>query len=234
MASGLEPGALAGEDAHQPLQRVRGLAPAFEVARLFRQPGKQVIDTLGRDRQEAPVRQDSHDRLGDTQRDDQRIYDASRGVVLPLRQEIVSGNKYRSEQQVEVGVHRGPRSTVRTTVCVLRVKRIARAYAVPRLKAQPAEDASPRRGPPPPSGWSMVRRSLVVARGAHAFAGRCRVSAALCGRAVLMIATSEGGARAAGVRPTTPAGRQKICPAKVRPRRARLRKRGLSTACLGI
>ena len=32
----------------------------------------------------------------------------SGGVVLPLRQEIVGGAEHRGEQQVEVGVHRGP------------------------------------------------------------------------------------------------------------------------------
>ena len=63
---------------------------------------------LGGDRQEPPVRRYAHDRLGDTQRHDLRVCDASPGVLRLLGQEIVSRHINGSEQQVEVGVHRGP------------------------------------------------------------------------------------------------------------------------------
>jgi hypothetical protein len=57
---------------------------------------------------EPPVRRDSHDRLGHAQRDDLGVCDASPGVPRLLGQEIVSRHVNGSEQQVEVGVHRGP------------------------------------------------------------------------------------------------------------------------------
>src|ERR1700685_3528116 len=63
---------------------------------------------LGSDRQKPAVGRDSHDRLGDAERDDLRVCDASLGVPRPLGQEIVSRDINGSEQQVEVGVHRGP------------------------------------------------------------------------------------------------------------------------------
>src|ERR1017187_5207427 len=48
----IEPGALAGEDLHQPLQRVREPAAALEVAGLGWEPRKQMSQPLGSDRQE--------------------------------------------------------------------------------------------------------------------------------------------------------------------------------------
>jgi hypothetical protein len=100
--------ALTGEDAQQPLQRDGQPAPTLEVPGPLRQPGKQMPQALAGDRQEAPIRRDPHDRLGHAQRDDLGVCDAPRGVVLPLRQEIVGRDEHGREQQVEVGVHRGP------------------------------------------------------------------------------------------------------------------------------
>src|SRR6266536_3608618 len=88
--------ALAGEDAHQPLQRFGQPAAAFEIPRLLGQLREQVAQALAGDREEPSVRRDPHDRLRDAQRDDLRVCDPSGGVVLPLG------------QQIEVGVHRGP------------------------------------------------------------------------------------------------------------------------------
>jgi hypothetical protein len=66
-----------------------------------------MVQPLRSDRQKAAIGRDSHDRLRDAERDDLRVCGATRGVVLPLRQEIVSRDENGREQQVEVGVHRG-------------------------------------------------------------------------------------------------------------------------------
>ena len=99
---------LAGEDPKQPLQRVDQAATALEVPGLLRQLWEQVPETLARDRKKPPIRRDPHDRLRHAQRDDLRVCDPSSRVGLPVRQEIVGGAEHRREQQVEVGVHRGP------------------------------------------------------------------------------------------------------------------------------
>jgi hypothetical protein len=101
-------GGLAGEYAHQPLQRVRQTPTALEITSLPGDPREQVAQMLRRDRQEPPVGRDPHDRLRDAERDDLRVCDASLGVLRLLGQEIVSRDINGSEQQVEVGVHRGP------------------------------------------------------------------------------------------------------------------------------
>jgi hypothetical protein len=59
-------------------------------------------------REEPPIRRDPHDRLGDAQRDDLRVCDPTSGVLRALGQEIVGRDINGGEQQVEVGVHRGP------------------------------------------------------------------------------------------------------------------------------
>jgi hypothetical protein len=60
------------------------------------------------DREELAVGRDVHDRLGDGERDDLRVRHAAPGVSPPPRQEIVGRGEHGSEQQVEVGEHRGP------------------------------------------------------------------------------------------------------------------------------
>jgi hypothetical protein len=67
-----------------------------------------VPQPLCRDRQEPAVGRNSHDRLRDTERDDLRVCDPSRSVPCSLGQEIVGRDEHGREQQVEVGVHRGP------------------------------------------------------------------------------------------------------------------------------
>ncbi len=112
----LRAGALAGEDPQQPFQRVSQPAATLEVPRLLGQLRKQMPELLTGDGEKAPVRRDAHDRLRDAQRDDLRVCDSSRRVRLPVRQEIVGGAEHRREQQVEVGVHRGPhRSAMRVS-----------------------------------------------------------------------------------------------------------------------
>jgi hypothetical protein len=67
-----------------------------------------VAKALGGDLGEALVGADSHDRLRDAEGDDLRVGQSATGVLRLLRQEIVGGAEHRSEQQVEVGEHRGP------------------------------------------------------------------------------------------------------------------------------
>jgi hypothetical protein len=104
----VETGALTGEHLHQPLQCLSEATSALEVSGLPGQSGKQVAQALGRDREEASVRWDTHDRLRDAERHDLRVCDATSGVLGSFGQEIVSRHENGSEQQVEVGVHRGP------------------------------------------------------------------------------------------------------------------------------
>jgi hypothetical protein len=72
------------------------------------EPREEVAKALGRDGEEPPVRRYTHDRLRYTQRHDLRVCDDPLGVPRPLGQEIVSRDINGNEQQVEVGVHRGP------------------------------------------------------------------------------------------------------------------------------
>jgi hypothetical protein len=100
-------GAVGGEDSDEPLDRVPEAAPALVEARLLGQLGEQPTQALGGHGQEAPIGRDTHDRLGHAERDDLRVCDPAAGVSWPLRQEIVRRAVNGSEEQVEVGVHRG-------------------------------------------------------------------------------------------------------------------------------
>jgi hypothetical protein len=62
-----------------------------------------------REGRQPAIRRDAHDRLGDTRRDDLRVCDATRSVLVPLGQETVGRDMNAREPQVEVGVHPGPR-----------------------------------------------------------------------------------------------------------------------------
>jgi len=81
---------------------------ALEVARLLRQPRKQVTEPPRGGGQEAPIGDDPEQNLSDAQRYDLRVRHASFGVLRPLRQEIVGRAEHGNQQQVEVGEHRGP------------------------------------------------------------------------------------------------------------------------------
>jgi hypothetical protein len=85
----LAPWALAREDAQQPFDRVREPSAALDISGLGGQLRKQVREALPGDRDEPTIARDSHDRLGDTERDDLRVCDSSPGVPRPLGQEIV-------------------------------------------------------------------------------------------------------------------------------------------------
>jgi hypothetical protein len=116
----LEPRSVAGEHAHQPLQRVRRPAAAFEVPGLLRQLGEQAADAFARDREKSPIGRDPHDRPRHAQRDELRVCDSSNSVGLPFRQEIAGRDEHGPEQQLEAGVHRGTfRSAMRLSTADL-------------------------------------------------------------------------------------------------------------------
>jgi hypothetical protein len=104
----IEPRALAGEHAHQPLQGLAQSTATLEVASLAGDAREQVAQVLFGDREKPSIGRYAHDRLGDAERDDLCVCDASPGVLRSFRQEIVSRHVNGCEQQVEVGVHRGP------------------------------------------------------------------------------------------------------------------------------
>jgi hypothetical protein len=62
-----EAGALRGEDAGEPLDRLGQAGSALVEAGLLGQLGEKVIKPLARDGEEAAVRGDAHDRLGDAE-----------------------------------------------------------------------------------------------------------------------------------------------------------------------
>jgi hypothetical protein len=77
-------------------------------SRLLGQLRKQPPQRAGGQAQETVIGRHAHDRLGNSQRDDLRVGHPSPRVLGPLGQEIVGGAEHRSEEQVEVGEHRGP------------------------------------------------------------------------------------------------------------------------------
>jgi hypothetical protein len=72
------------------------------------QPREQVRQPVGGHRQELLIGAAIEHRLGEAQRDDLRVGDPSPGVGGPDRQEIVDRAVNSDQQQIEVGVHRGP------------------------------------------------------------------------------------------------------------------------------
>jgi hypothetical protein len=99
--------ALGGEDAGQPVDRLAQAVAPLEVGRLARQAGKQMPQPPARHGEEAAVRGDAHDDLGDRQRDHLGVIEFPAGVRRPAGQEIVGGDINRGAEGVEVGVHRG-------------------------------------------------------------------------------------------------------------------------------
>ena len=119
-------GAVGGEDAHEPLDRVRQAPPALVKTRLLGQPWKQVAKALAGDAQKAPVRRDPHDCLGHTERDQLRVSDPAAGISRLLRQEIVRRAINGDAESVELGegpVRHGP--TGADGLALLRVRQSA-------------------------------------------------------------------------------------------------------------
>jgi len=99
---------------NQCLDRVGQALATLDVARPFGQPRKQMPKPPGSAGTELLVRVHAQQLLGDGQRDDLSVGHHPPGVLSWLGQKIVGGAEHRNEQQVEVGVHRGPhRSSVR-------------------------------------------------------------------------------------------------------------------------
>jgi len=104
----LTAGGVLGELGDQLLDDVRQALTALDVSRPLGQPREQVPKADRRGRCELLVRADAQQLLSDRQRDDFGVGHHSSGVRRPHGQEIVGGAEHRNEQQVEVGVHRGP------------------------------------------------------------------------------------------------------------------------------
>src|SRR5579875_1775054 len=100
-------GAVAREDAGQPLDRVGELVATLVVARALGQVREQVPQLLDRGPNEPVVARDTHDLLSDRERYDLRVGQTSAVVEGLLGQEIVSYAEHVDQQQVEVGEHRG-------------------------------------------------------------------------------------------------------------------------------
>ena len=102
-------GALGGEDARQPVDRLAQGAAALVVARLAGDRRKQMPEPDPGHGQKAPVGRDAHGHLSDGQGHHLGVVDLSPGIGRPMRQEIVGGDINRGAEGVEVGVHRGLR-----------------------------------------------------------------------------------------------------------------------------
>jgi hypothetical protein len=104
----VETRAVPGELADQALDHPGQSQPALVKCGPLRQPREQVAQTPGRDRQKPGIGRDPQQRLRDRERDDLRVGDPSTGVRCPPGQEIVHRAINSDQQQIEVGVHRGP------------------------------------------------------------------------------------------------------------------------------
>jgi len=101
-------GAHAGENARQPLDRVRETGTALVEGVLARQNREEVSELSAGGAQEPGVGGRAHDRLGDGQADDLGVVEPAARVASPLGQEIVGGAVNCGQEHVEVGVHRRP------------------------------------------------------------------------------------------------------------------------------
>jgi hypothetical protein len=97
-----------GELGDQALDHRAQSQPALVKRGPLRQVREQVREPPRRDRKKPRIGRDPHDRLRDRERDDLLISDLSTGVPGPLGQEIVHRAINSDQQQIEVGVHRGP------------------------------------------------------------------------------------------------------------------------------
>src|SRR5215204_541773 len=103
----IEAGALAGKDADEPLDRLGQAGSSLVEAGLLGQLGKEVVQALSGDCQEAAIGGDPHDRLGDAKGCDLGVGDPAAGISRFLGQEIVRRAINDGAESVEVGVHRG-------------------------------------------------------------------------------------------------------------------------------
>ena len=85
------------------VKRLGHLFPTLTKRSGFHKRRDRLADTI-----EALIAGDAHDRLRDTQGHDLGVSHDPPGVVGLVGKEIGSGAEHCNEQQVEVGVHRGP------------------------------------------------------------------------------------------------------------------------------
>jgi hypothetical protein len=100
-------GALGGEHADQPLDRVGKPRTPLVQRILARQVRKQMPELAAGGSQEPPVGRDPHQYLRNTERDDLRVAQLPPGVSGPCRKQVVRGAIDADTEQVEVGTHRG-------------------------------------------------------------------------------------------------------------------------------
>src|SRR6266404_6050679 len=126
-------GALGGEDADQPLDRLRQASPPLMQRVLAGQMRKQVAELAAGRTQEAAIARDPHQRLSDTQRHDLSVRKPPASVTRPLRQQVVSRAIDTDQEQVEVGDHRWLQSdgdrTPPTSTCPTRSLATTQAVA---------------------------------------------------------------------------------------------------------
>jgi hypothetical protein len=99
---------LAREHPGHLLDRVAQPLTALYVPAPLRRQREQLREPLARGVQEPSVGGDPHDRLRDRQGDDPRVGQGPPDVLRWTRQEAVGATEHCNQQQVEVGVHRGP------------------------------------------------------------------------------------------------------------------------------
>jgi len=113
-----ESGAQPRELGDQCLDHDRQPEPALVKRGALRQARKEVPDLAARRGEEPWVRRDAHHRLRNAERHDLGIGDLSASVTSAARQKIVRCAINSDQQQIEVGVHRGPqgRRSLQSTV----------------------------------------------------------------------------------------------------------------------
>ena len=99
---------MTGELGDQRLDDRAQAQPALVERAALRQVREQMPQTMAGNGKELLVRAAVEHGLGDAQRDDLRVGDPSSRVDGLRGQEIVNGAVNSDQQQIEVGVHRGP------------------------------------------------------------------------------------------------------------------------------
>jgi hypothetical protein len=100
-------GTLGAEDAEEPFDGPREAGSALVIGVLSRKNGEQMSDLTAGGPQEAPVRGDAHEHLGDGQGDDLGVARSAAGVPPPLWQKVIGCAINNGAEGVQVGVHRG-------------------------------------------------------------------------------------------------------------------------------
>lgn len=100
--------AVGGEHADQPLDQIAATLPALPIPGLLREPGEQMPQLLGRDRQKLSIVVDTHHLLRHREHDDPPGPSQSPVISALHRQEVIRGRENRNGEQIEVGVQLGP------------------------------------------------------------------------------------------------------------------------------